>query len=908
MSPRTRGLAAIHAFGLLAALSSLAGTPACASQPPDERAELARAEVAFTSGDYTDAIARYSALAARPGAPLSATRGLMRALAEVGRYDDAERAARSTQPNTPGNQAVNVALANTLGEILLTKGRTAQAESLFHHARAGGAADSMDARLNLALIRLRRGERDAAYRELDGFIDLYNQRGDRLSSEELTAVGTAVRHLGATDPQLFKDALRAYDRAIARDSSNLEARLQLARLFLEKYNAPDAGATLDALLRINPSHPRALLAAAERARFSGDPAAEDLARKSLTINPNLAPAHAFVAASHLDREDHAGAAKSAERALAIDSRSSEALAMLAAARFLAGDAKGFDRIRARAQAVQPADPTFFETLAEIAARNRLYEDAVRFAREGVRIDSTSANAVGLLGMNQLRTGAVADARTNLERAFARDPYHVWIKNTLDLLDTFESYRETKTARFQLLIDPSESDLLAPYLGALLEDAYDRLADRYGYRPPTPVRMEVYRSHADFSVRTVGLAGLGALGVSFGTVLAMDSPAARPRGEFNWGSTAWHELAHTFTLGMTNHRVPRWLSEGISVYEERRARAGWGAEATLGFLAAYKAGRLHPVSTLNDGFVRPSYPEQVGHSYYQASLVSELIERDWGLAALVGMLHGYRDGLTTPQVLQRVLKIDAAELDRRFDAYMRERFAGPLAAIPAPRDSTTPGAIPGTFTTEAVVRRAERSPGDWVAQMQAGRALVKEGEHARAVPFLERAKALFPQYAGADNPYQHLATIHLARGDRRAAAAELVALTGLDENQYEANVQLAELLTGIGDTAGASAALERAIYIHPYDAVVHERLAALHASRREFAKAVIERQAILALNPVDRPGALYELALAHRDAGDVAAARRAVMQALEVAPGYADAQTLLLSLPRSGSSTSGARPR
>ena len=883
---------ALPAFALLAALSTFLGTPACASQPPDDRQEVARAEMALATGKYEEAITRYSALASRPATAIAGTRGLVRALAEVGRHAEAEKAAARI-PDDPAARAV---VANMLGEIRLARGRVAEAESLFRQAVDGKAPDSVEARLNLALVRLRRGDRDGAFRDLDRFIDLYNSGADRLTSGELTAVGTAVRHLGVTDPQLFKDALRAYDRAIAADSMNLEARLRLAELFLEKYNAPDAGATLDALLRINPTHPRGLLAAARKAQFANEPAAEDLARKSLTINPALVDAHVFVAASHIDREDYAEGAKAAERALAIDSTSLGGLAMLAAARYLQGDTAGFDRARARAVAHHPGDAGFLETLAEVAVRNRLYEDAVAFSRQAMGVDSTSANALGLLGMNQLRTGAVAEARINLEKAFARDPYHVWIKNTLDLLDTFSAYREVRTPRFQLIADPSEVDVLAPYVSELLEDAYDRLAVRYGYRPATPVRLELYRSHADFSVRTVGLAGLGALGVSFGNVLAMDSPAARGIGDFNWGSTAWHELAHTFTLGMTDHRVPRWLSEGISVYEERRARPGWGADVTAGFLAAYKAGRLNPVSTLNDGFVRPAYPQQVEFSYYQASLVCELIERDWGTPALIGLLHAYRDGLTTPQALQKVLEIDAAELDRRFDAYMRERFAAPLAAMQPAREPDAGATATATYSLEALVQRAERNKGDWAAQIAAGRTLVEAKQGDRAVVFLERAKTLFPQYAGPDNPYGHLASLHLARGSHRAAATELAALTRLDENQYEANVKLAELLSGLGDAEGAAEALERAIYIHPYDLSVHERLASLYASQRRFPKAVRERKAILALDPVDRPAALYQLAVAQRDAGDIASARRTVLQALETAPSFEQAQTLLLSLP------------
>ena len=67
-------------------------------------------------------------------------------------------------------------------------------------------------------------------------------------------------------------------------------------------------------------------------------------------------------------------------------------------------------------------------------------------------------------------------------------------------------------------------------------------------------------HEDFAVRTMGMPGLGALGVTFGQVVAMDSPSARKPGDFNWGSTLWHEMSHVYILSATNGRVPRWFTE------------------------------------------------------------------------------------------------------------------------------------------------------------------------------------------------------------------------------------------------------------------------------------------------------------------------------------------------------------
>ena len=104
--------------------------------------------------------------------------------------------------------------------------------------------------------------------------------------------------------------------------------------------------------------------------------------------------------------------------------------------------------------------------------------------------------------------------------------------------------------------------------------------------------------------------LGALGACFGRVVTIDSPKARPPGTFNWGETLWHEMAHVITLQLSNNRLPRWLSEGTSTYEERRARKEWGRDMDIPFarFLDQRQGAEDPrsqfrVQQLADDFVR-----------------------------------------------------------------------------------------------------------------------------------------------------------------------------------------------------------------------------------------------------------------------------------------------------------------
>jgi cellulose synthase operon protein C len=843
----------------------------------------ATADAALRTGEYERAVELYRSATTDPG-NVAARRGLLRALAEIGRYAEAEQEGRRFAAGPDSGSAI----ATALGEVLERQGKGAEAERWYRRAASGGS-DSLVGRFHLARLAWDRGEHDSALQAFDRFIDIYNDAGGRLSSEDLAAVGGALRYLGRRDPQLYRDALKALDEAVARDSGNLAAQVQTGELFLEKYNSGDARETFLAVLAINPRHPGALLGLARQLQFDGQSGATDQVAKALVTNPAFVSAMVLQASLHLDAERYPEAKRQLERALAIDSTALPVLAVLATAQHLEGDERGFERTRRRILERNPVYAELYRTMAELSARHRRYSEAVALARQGVALDSTAWETWGLLGINQFRTPEFAQARRSLEIAFRGDPYNVWIKNTLDLLDAQARYRESRTARFHFLIEENEAALLEPYFAAVAEEAWTRMAERYGYRPDETIRLEVYRRHTDFSVRTAGLPGFGALGVSFGPLLAMDSPGARERGQFNWASTTWHEIAHTFTLGVTRNRIPRWLSEGLSVLEERRTGRGWGAQATVDFLLAWKQQRLHPVSKLNEGFVNPSYPAHVIHSYYQASLVCEMIEQQWGWPKMRELLDQYRRDRETGVAFQQALGISLDDFDRRFREYVNQRFAVPLAAINPP--SAPPPADPA-----AAIAQATSNQRDLLAQLAAGRMLLAAGRGDEAVAYLERAKSLFPEYAGPDSPYRLLAEVYRERDPRRAEQ-ELARHAELSETDYDTQVVLSAIRVQLGDTAGAASALDRAIWIHPYDPAVHERLATLEAARGDFSAAARERAAVVALDPVDRPEALYQLALVQFRGRDLAAARRNVLAALDLAPTFEQAQSLLLEIRR-----------
>src|SRR5262249_8719679 len=392
-------------------------------------------------------------------------------------------------------------------------------------------------------------------------------------------------------------------------------------------------------------------------------------------------------------------------------------------------------------------------------------------------------------------------------------------------------------------------------------AMKTLSAKYHFTPRSPISAEIFENHEDFAVRSVGLPGLGALGVCFGQVIAMDSPSARKKGEFNWGSTLWHEFTHVITLQMTNNRIPRWFSEGLSVYEERRARTGWGDNWSLQNLKAYKDGRFVKIADLDSAFLRPKSADGVPLAYFQASQVCEFIESKYGFDAILRMLAVYKEGASDRDALQKALQLTPDAFDRLVDD-VGSKSRGWIAGLGWGRAPATEAA-----SREALAAAISSKPDDYFSQVRLGALCKSEGDAECAVEHLRKAIDLFPYFAGEGSPYSLLAELYTSRGQKAEAAAVLEALVAHNETNVDAVAKLAQLKLELGDKKGAGETLRKGFYVQPFDPALHKLAGGVYLELGNSAEAIREFKTVVALAPPDAAEAHYDLARALEASGN-----------------------------------------
>ena len=229
---------------------------------------------------------------------------------------------------------------------------------------------------------------------------------------------------------------------------------------------------------------------------------------------------------------------------------------------------------------------------------------------------------------------------------AADPYNVLAFNLTILRDEMKNFRTVETPKFTLRMPAEEVEIYGDRALELLDEAHEVLCRKYGLILDKPVLVEFFPHQQDFAIRTFGnLGGGGILGACFGTVVTMNSPGSLAANRNNWEATLWHEFCHVVTLTVTKNKMPRWLSEGISVYEETQRNPAWGEHLTPRYREMILVeGALTPISELSSAFLSAPSGEHLMFAYYQAGQVVEFLIDRFGIEAFRDILQDLADGV------------------------------------------------------------------------------------------------------------------------------------------------------------------------------------------------------------------------------------------------------------------------
>ena len=669
----------------------------------------------------------------------------------------------------------------------------------------------------------------------------------------------------------YQEANDQFKALVKQEPKNAMYRVRWGLLFLERFNPNEAGNLFNEALEIDKDNAQAYLGLARVAAESYGGKAVDFAQKAAKLDPKLAEPHELLAFMALEDNDEERAAKEADQALAISNEALDAMAIHAVIDWLDDKAETphlenpwIDKVLK----VNPAYGEAYATAGHFFVLNRRYTEGIKFYRKALDLNPRLWGTRAELGVNLMRLGQEGEARDQLEQCYNANYKSAETVNTLRLLDSYANFNIYETNRTILRVAKKESDLLRPYFEAEMQRAIATYEKKYQLKLNGPVQVEVYPDHEDFAVRTMGMPGLGALGVTFGSVVAMDSPSGRPPGSFHWASTMWHELSHVYVLQATNHRVPRWFTEGMAVYEETAAAPDWGDRLDPEAINAIQHKLLLPVAELDRGFVRPSYPSQVIVSYFQAGRICSYIAEKWGYSKLLDMMHAYAKLKTTPEIFHDVLGMSTEDFDKQFLAWLGAQTKNPVEHFD-----------------------------EWRKQIKT---MVEDLRAKKYDDVIREGKAIadyYPDYVEAGSVYELMADAYTAKEDKVSARKELEQYNQIGGRSPMLIKRLATLEEEAGDPKKAAAALDRLNYIYPEDQELHKRLGDLWLAQDNLPGAIREYQAVLATKPLDQAAAHYQLASALRKANRIDEAREQVLLSLEAAPGYKPAQRLLLEVAK-----------
>ncbi|WP_372370631.1 tetratricopeptide repeat protein [Candidatus Uabimicrobium sp. HlEnr_7] len=886
--------------------------------------------------------------------------GLIEAYRLTGKYDKALSLAKK-YGNTPQQKQAARGLMLT-GKILEIKGDYPQAYQNFISAYIIDE-ESIIISVSLAKHYMLTGKKEKALKLFGDIFDNYDPDED-YSAEDLVGIAIACRGYAMNSDEVDRsDTLKVvingilsdtdYDNgAIEKDPLYFPAYIEMVHLFLEAYNTVDASSTLRSVLKLNPHHPELLHAKAIYCtkNYAKRPEIMPTINHALEINPNYTDALTVSAAVHLSDGEYDRAYKKLQKALQINPNHLESLSWLATYYHLKENMAEYEKIKEKVFKINPKYGEFYHLSGVILAQNFQYAHALEMQRKAIELNPFLWDAYIELGSNLMRTGEEDEAKKHFEKVREEYNFHVQTHNMLLLLEKFKEFKVYHTKNFRIRLHVSEADVLFPILSEHLEKSIEKMSEIYGFVPETPMLWEVYPETKDFSVRVLGLSMIAASGVCFGKVLAQLSPKAMKLGTMNWASVGWHELSHAFTLQMTDHKIPRWFTEGLSEMFERDRNPSVIRKRDKDLWTVYNSGLMRGIKDLNAGFTRPKYALEVVVCYYQAGLLCHFIRNNYGFSAIKEMLALYKKGKKDAEIIKEVTGLDDEKFDKYFLEWVKKNIFGKMNLMTAvssreiddlkdnteedPEDVEAYKKLAIAYLQSGRLKDAEINAGyvlaldpenvdgyeilgrvfyrrqkykkaeelllqaeelgckNFYSFLYLGIMYLNQKNIKQAEAYLEKAKKSFPNYVGPSNPYLLLAKIYKARKQTAKYFREIEQFLDKEGNEFKLRIELADHYISQQKYKTASKWLEEALDVFPFDLKFQIKRGKVLTTLKQWQKAISAYKLAIALKPKENVHVLYtDIAELYLKLGNLSEAKSHVESALDLKPGYSRAKKI-----------------
>ncbi len=357
-------------------------------------------------------------------------------------------------------------------------------------------------------------------------------------------------------------------------------------------------------------------------------------------------------------------------------------------------------------------------------------------------------------------------------------------------------------------------------------------------------------------------------------------------------------------------MPRWLSEGISVYEEIQANPSWGQHMNPQYREMILAGELTLISKLSAAFLAPRSDLHLQFAYFEASLAVEFLVQRFGLESLKAILRDLGTGMEINNALQKHT-VPIEKLDEEFSAFAIKRanelapgldFQKPEFAKDDNEENSA-GHLqkprPRARDQETWSSWAKDRPTNFWAMNFKAHDLVEAKKWEDAKPILNRLIELYPGFSGSDSAYRLLAAAHRALGETRLEGEVLERFAEQDDEAIDAYSRLMELGSAAKSWTTVIENSRRYLAVNPLVALPYRYLAEASEKSKDTTGAINAYKTFLILDPPDPANILFHLAQLEYGHG-APEARRHVLQALEEAPRFRAALQLLLEIDPSPS--------